>query len=135
MRKFIAFLIILAFGAVMFNSCGGSKSSKEIVISELTEPCDFAKAFIKYYEEGIVLLEELTEMVENVGDREPTPSEESRAESILAQLEDYQFKFDELEERAEELGISDEEIEACPEYEKFYELMEKAESIPGLRFN
>ena len=134
MRKSIAFLILLAFGVVMFNSCGGSKSPKDVVISELTEPCDLAKAMVMYIEEALNLYEELTQVVMNVGDREPTPSEEAKVEAILARVEEVENKVYELEARSNELGITDEELEACPENEKLQELLKNIESNPDFLY-
>jgi hypothetical protein len=132
MRKTTALLIILAFGIAFFSSCGGSQKSKEIVISELTEPCDLAKAMVTFMKETFDLYNELDQIIEKVGDREPTPSEESRAEAIVAQIVEIESKVNELMIRSDELGITDEELEACPENEELLKLFEGIEFKEGL---
>ena len=132
MRKTAALIILLAFGTVFFSSCGGSQKSKEIVISELTEPCDFAKAMLTYLSETIDLMEELNQMIQKVGDRKPTPSEEARAEAIGVKMEEIDAKVNELMRRADELGIEDDDLEACPENQEVEELLMKFENVERL---
>jgi|GEM_PF-4931903 len=125
MKKITALIVFIVFGMAVFTGCGGRQSSQELNISSLNEPCDFAEATYVIYEELFGHMEELMGLLESVGMREPTAAEEDQAEAIMDKIEAMEMQFEEMEERARILGITDEEIEQCPEFEKVSELMHK----------
>jgi hypothetical protein len=117
MRKSV--LSLVAVVALSITSCGSnSKSAADINVSELDSACGCVDAMEVVFDEMLSLIDGKTE--------EQIDSDED----IKKQVKSLEDIYEKIEDRCmDELNFSREEAEACPNFNKAKEKMDKIEDI------